>query len=294
MAVDLNSYFPFDSGPGASVAESGWRDMMKHMLGSASGVIRGFANEFQTIGDSSGMQVKVDAGECWMRGHYGISTSQKTLPISSNASGNPRIDIAVLRCHFANNNIVVDIVQGTPAASPTAPAVTQNTAMWETKLADVAVANGAVTITAGNVTDKRVYTSVAAKYSRTTSQSISNATQTDIQYTTADFISGDVVPNGTLSQFTLLRSGLWALSANGGFAGNTGGSRSILIKDGAGANTYSETTVSTTGSGTMVMNTSTLERFPAGQVVKCAQHQSSGVALGTVATMQFSMMWVGP
>lgn len=290
----LNSYFPFDSGPGASVAESGWRDMMKHMLGSASGVIRGFGNDFQTIGDSSGMQVKTNTGECWMRGHYGISTAQQTLSINSNSSGNPRIDIVVLRVHFANNNIVLDVVQGTPAASPTAPSPTQNTSMWETKLADVAVANGAVTITAGNVTDRRVYTSAAAKYSRTTGISIGSSSQTDVTYTTTEQQSGDVQPNAGLTQFTLLRSGLWSLSANGGFVGNATGARSLIIKDGAGATTFSDTTYSSVGAGSAIMNTSTLERFSSGQVVKVVTHQSSGGALSTSGTQQFCIMWIAP
>src|ERR1043165_4726871 len=170
MAVTLDSYLPFDSGAGASVQESQWRDMMKHMLGSGSGVVRGFGNDFQTIGDSSGMQVKVNTGECWMRGHYGSSTSQKTLPIASNSSGSTRIDIVVIRCHFANNNIVVDVVQGTPGGS--APSVTQNTTMWETKLAEVTVTNGAVTITSGNVADRRVYTVAYSKWTRNTTQSL--------------------------------------------------------------------------------------------------------------------------
>src|SRR6266498_4982574 len=180
MALVLEEYLPFDSGPGASVQESGWRDMMKHMLGSASGVIRGFGNDFSAFGDSSGMQVKVNTGECFIRGHYGNSSSLKTLPISSNSSGNPRIDIVVLRAHFGNNNIVVDVITGTPAGSPTAPSVTQNTTMWETKLAEVAVANGAVTITAGNVTDRRAYTVAYAQYIRTSAKTLTNNTLTDL------------------------------------------------------------------------------------------------------------------
>jgi hypothetical protein len=230
VAVTADSYFPFDSGAGASVQESGWRDMMKHMLGSGSGVIRGFGNDCQTIGDSSGMQVKMNTGECWMRGHYGSFTSQKTLPIASNSSGSTRIDIAVLRCHFANNNIVVDIVQGTPGGS--APNVTQNSTMWETKLADITVTNGAVTITAANCVDRRVYTMAYAKYTRNSTQSITSNTLTDVTFNVTDFANGEIVPNSaTPTTFTLNRAGLWTITAQVGYAANSSNSRLVYITD---------------------------------------------------------------
>jgi hypothetical protein len=60
------------------------------------------------------MQVKVKTGKGMIRGHYGETTVEKTLPIAANASGNPRIDRVVLRGDFVNNRIEVDIIQGTP------------------------------------------------------------------------------------------------------------------------------------------------------------------------------------
>ncbi|MES2405559.1 MAG: hypothetical protein V4567_14660, partial [Pseudomonadota bacterium] len=50
---------------------------------------------------------------------------------------NPRIDRVVLRADFVNNNIVLDVLQGTPAVSPAAPALTQNTSIWEISLAQM-------------------------------------------------------------------------------------------------------------------------------------------------------------
>lgn len=153
MPTSLDLYLPFDAGAGANVTEDNWRKMARHWLGS--GVLSNEDNELQVYGDSSGMQVKVKIGKGMIRGHYGETTVEKILPIAANASGNPRIDRVVLRGDFVNNRLEVDIIQGTPAASPAAPAVTQNTSIWEQSLAQVAVANGAVTIAAGNVTDER-------------------------------------------------------------------------------------------------------------------------------------------
>jgi hypothetical protein len=294
VAVNLDTYLYFDSGSGAAVAESGWRLSMKHMLGSGSGVIRGFGNDFQTIGDSSGMQVKVNTGECWMYGHYGQSTSQKTLPIASNSSGSTRIDIAVLRVHFGNNNIVTDIVQGTPGGS--APNVTQNTTMWETKLADITVASGAVTITAGNVSDRRVYTVPYAKYTRTTTQLLTTNTLTDITFNFNDFASGDVVPNSsTPTTFTLNRAGLWTIAAQAGWLVNSSNSRLIYITDSTGTPTFAQTECAPSADVETLLQCTAIERFSVGQTIKVRVRQNSGGNLSLSAgNQQVVFIWGGP
>lgn len=298
MAATLDAYLPFDSGAGASVQESQWRDMMKHMLGSESGVIRGFGSDMLCFGDSSGMQVKVNTGECWMRGHYGNNTSQKTLAIASNSSGNPRVDIAVIRCHFGNNNIVLDIVQGTPAASPVAPSVTQNTTMWETKLADIAVANGAVTITSGNVTDQRVYTSAIAKHTKSNTVSIpaSGTSYVDIVFNTTEIATGSVSRNSTGDQFTLNRSGIWQISAIGAFAPSSSGGRRIQITNSGATVVFARADVPTMGSSeNTYVSTSTTEKFAAGQVLKMRMWQNGSTAINTVGgEVSITFSWMGP
>lgn len=146
-ATLLDSYMPFDTGPGSSVNEDGWRQFAKYFSGD--GIKRGIANGFNTFGDSTGMQVKVDTGECQIQGQWGKGTSIKTQAIASNASGSNRLDLVILRNDFVANSISVDVLTG---SSPTVlPTLTQNTTKWEVQLAVVTVPNGAVTITAGNV-----------------------------------------------------------------------------------------------------------------------------------------------
>jgi hypothetical protein len=295
MAVTLDSYLPFDSGAGATVLESQWRDMAKHFISSASGVIRGFGSGMLCFGDSSGMQVKVNTGECYMRGHFGSVTSQKVLPIGSNSSGNPRVDIAVIRCHFADNNIVVDIVQGTPAASPVAPTVTQNTTMWETKLADIAVANGAATITAANVTDQRVYTSAIAKFTKTNVVSVPSGTYTNIPFNTIELRTGDVSLNAATTIATVNRSGLWQMSANVGFEPLSSGGRRIIIAD-SSDNSYSRTDTPTMGASEQTyLSTSSTEYLAVGATVKVRVWQNGASAINTVAGWATLVLtWIGP
>lgn len=79
--------------------------------------------------------------------------------VTANASGNPRIDIVCILIDTsatpdgdASNVASIVVTAGTPAASPSAPATPSNSY----KLAEIAVANGASSITTTNLTDKRV------------------------------------------------------------------------------------------------------------------------------------------
>lgn len=151
--------WPFHNGTsGTPVLEDQWSIMAR--LWAASGVMGapGDAN-LQVYANSSGRQVYVRTGRAAVRGHYYSSGAEEALTLAANGSGNPRIDRVVLRLDPAANSVLLAVKQGTPAGSPSAPALTQtDTGVWELPLARVTVANGAATISAGNVTDERVFT----------------------------------------------------------------------------------------------------------------------------------------
>lgn len=288
----MDMYGPFDGTP---QYENFWREMMKHVNGTASGVIRGNGNDFSTTGDSTGMQVKVAAGEAWVRGHYAKSTGIKTLAVANNATGLTRIDRAVLRADFTANTIVAGVVTGTASA----PALTQNTSMWETSLALVSVANGAVTITAGNVTDDRSYTTVFAKYTRNTNQTIADSTNVDVVYNNAATKCADVTMNGAGDRFTLNRSGLWQINAQQGFSFPVTGApygRTVQILDGVTSAMLSESTPAAPENAfNAYVQAQAQDLFPLGQTVKVRAVQRSGTSLSLLAdTVKVSFMWVGP
>lgn len=149
------TYYPFDAGAGANITESQWSAMAKYWRGT--GVLPGVLNTLEVYGDSSGMQVKVKTGSAWIEGHYFNSDAIVTLAVAAADVTNPRIDNVVVRVDWTNNTIALAVLTGTPAGSPTIPAVTQSASIWEISLANVAVAAGASTVAAGNVTDKRSY-----------------------------------------------------------------------------------------------------------------------------------------
>jgi len=115
-------------------------------------------NELEVFADSTGMQVKVKSGQAMVRGHYYQNTAEEILTLTAADLSNPRIDTVVIELDPSANSIVLKVVAGTPAGSPSPTALVQTDAgIYQFKLAQVAVAAGAITITAGNVTDYRTY-----------------------------------------------------------------------------------------------------------------------------------------
>lgn len=105
--------------------------------------------------DSSGMQVKVPAGFAIVRGHFYENDAQEVLSISSSGAS-ARHDIVVLRLDASVDSVLLDVVEGTPASSPTDPSLTQNPGgVWQEPLARVVVGASVSTISPGNVVDLR-------------------------------------------------------------------------------------------------------------------------------------------
>jgi hypothetical protein len=115
------------------------------------------SSDLKPFGDSSGMVVKVPAGFAIVRGHAYLSTATENITITA-AAANPRIDVLVLELNPTANTITLKMVNGTAAASPVAPTLTQTTdALFQLALAQVLVPASATTIAAGNVTDVRSF-----------------------------------------------------------------------------------------------------------------------------------------
>jgi hypothetical protein len=120
------------------------------------GVKIGVGDELEAFADNSGLNVKVRSGESLVRGHYYKSTDVETLTISTPDSTNPRIDSVVLELDPIANSVSLKVIAGTPASSPVAPTLVQtDNNVWQQLIANVAVATGAFSIEAGDVSDLR-------------------------------------------------------------------------------------------------------------------------------------------
>lgn len=154
------TYFPFDSGAGQNVIEAQWGEMARLWL--CTGVCRFNRshidlNLFEVYADNSGLQVKVKSGTAWIEGFYVKSDAETIVTLATADATNPRIDRIILRLDRSANTISLTKLTGTPAGSPSAPALTQNSTTWEISLAKVTVAATDTLIAAGDVTDERTY-----------------------------------------------------------------------------------------------------------------------------------------
>lgn len=129
-----------------------------------TGVVRSVLNELLVYANSTGMQVKVKAGAALIKGIYFESTAEETLPISASNAINPRIDRVIVRLDLTTETVQLAVLQGIPAVSPSAPALTQNASRWEIGLAEITVSANVVTIAADKVSDARSHTGVLNPY----------------------------------------------------------------------------------------------------------------------------------
>jgi hypothetical protein len=133
---------------------------------AASGVRR--TGDFAVTQNSpTGMSVLVAAGWAAVVGttqsnmgvYMAYNDASAVATITTANPTNPRIDRVCLTINDSAytgslNNVVINVVAGTPAGSPTAPATPANSI----SLATIAVAAGATTIVTANITDTRTRT----------------------------------------------------------------------------------------------------------------------------------------
>lgn len=135
-------------------------------LYSSTGII-GSASLAVSANSPVGMSVLVATGWAAIIGttqaNMGVYTTFNdavaTLTVTAANPTNPRIDRVVVTIRDAYysgafNDVIFQVIAGTPAGSPTAPAVPANSI----SLATIAVGAGVTSINAGNITDTRVST----------------------------------------------------------------------------------------------------------------------------------------
>ena len=118
-----------------------------------------------TQNSPAGMSVRVAAGwaaivgttQANMGTYVGYNDDTVVLGVTTADPTNPRIDRVCMTVNDAYytgslNNVVLQVVAGTPAGSPVAPATPANSI----SLATVAIAAGATALTTANITDTRV------------------------------------------------------------------------------------------------------------------------------------------
>ena len=125
----------------------------------SNGIFYAAPTNLQVTPDS-GMAVSVVAGSAWINGYSYENTDALTLNLATASGVNPRIDRFVVRFSAVERRIYLAVLTGTPAEIPAAPALTRSNDTFELGIADILVPKGSVTVTALNITDTRLNTSL--------------------------------------------------------------------------------------------------------------------------------------
>ena len=163
---------PGDAGP---YSAEQWRAIYKSFAGwggTSEGSWGVFPNSWQGVYDaqfgplgvytlSAGREVKVSSGSALVNGVWYDNTLTRTMTLATNSSGNPRIDAIVLRWHNTQQRVYLEVLQGTPASTPTRPTLSSATAIKDFPLAYIEVANNFASVDKSKITDVRRYASGA-------------------------------------------------------------------------------------------------------------------------------------
>lgn len=113
-------------------------------------MLRSKLNELAVTGTTS--PVSVASGVAWVYGTWYQNDSALNVTVATPVT-NPRIDRIILRYSSAAQTVRITRLAGTEAASPTAPALTQNSTTYEVSLAQARITTGGVI----TVTDERAW-----------------------------------------------------------------------------------------------------------------------------------------
>lgn len=150
-------FFPFDSVNGdRSYLAKDFRKYFKTII--TSGVFAGGDN--LPVRSAGGLNITVGLGFAWVEGAlYEVEGTPLPFALAPGAA-NPRIDRVVVRLDIAERKVYSTVIQGTPAASPVAPALVRNGDFYDLGLASITVPASAISITDSAIQDTRTDSAV--------------------------------------------------------------------------------------------------------------------------------------
>lgn len=164
--TELSRPFADGGGDGNAFSDAQWQEVLNAFV-FRNGVNAGHDNELAVQATAPvSKNIEVQTGSAFVEGIFYITDAVVTKTISDNTSGQPRIDLVVLRTIYADREMRVYVIEGTPAAIPVAPSPTQvDGTTWDEPLAEVEVANGFATLSDGDITDRRSWANLLANQS---------------------------------------------------------------------------------------------------------------------------------
>jgi hypothetical protein len=125
----------------------------------SNGIFTRAADNLKVI-PRTGLSVYARPGSAWINGYFYENTSDLELSLETANGVNPRIDRIVLRWSATDRSIKLAVKTGAASATPSPPALTRNSDVYELGLADITVGKGAVTVGVNDITDSRLNSSL--------------------------------------------------------------------------------------------------------------------------------------
>lgn len=122
-----------------------------------NGVFAGQQQDCQVIATTPTptMAVNVQPGRAWLNGYWYSNDSALNLSLSVGDATRARIDAIVLRHDKSGRFVNAQVIEGTPSASPVAPAPVRDVDYYDLILAYINVPAGAIVVTNGMISDTR-------------------------------------------------------------------------------------------------------------------------------------------
>ena len=150
----------FFGGPEGAIPQyNQTHDAEVYRLMFSYGVFSDIENELAvTETDPVSLNVKVDTGWAFVHGFWYHNDSALTKSLGAADPEHSRIDRIVLRLDSTTNfKISCEVKEGTPAASPSPPSLTQTDAIYEISLAQVLVEANVTSVSNAKITDERSF-----------------------------------------------------------------------------------------------------------------------------------------
>jgi hypothetical protein len=240
---------------------------------------------------ASGWAAIVGTTQANMGTYVSYNDASAVLSLNTANPTNPRIDLVCATVNDAYytgslNNVVLQVVAGTPAGSPVAPALPANSIT----LATVAVGAGATAITNANITDTRVLVTtnipesgdISAVVAGTglsgggTSGSVTLAINTAVtaDLTTAQTLTNKTLTSPTINGATIATSTLTSPKINLGINAQTGTTYTTVLDDNGKLVTQTNASAIAT---TIPLNSSVA--YPVGAQINIAQMGAGQVTI---------------
>lgn len=122
------------------------------------GAIVGSTSTAFAVTPGTGLKVSVAAGHALLGGRWVELDDAEEFDVPSNSSGSSRTDSVILRVDVNNSVRASSLIYRTGTSE--APALVTTSGITEQRIANIIVANGASSISAGNITDERTFASM--------------------------------------------------------------------------------------------------------------------------------------